>query len=44
MATLVEMDLPGYPEVAIADREDARIFCRILGDAGVKVNIRDVES
>jgi hypothetical protein len=36
------MDLPGYPEIVIADMGDAQTFVRILADNGVKVNLRNV--
>lgn len=39
-ATLIQLDVPGYPEVRIADRDDARTMVAILARNGIAVNLR----
>ena len=43
MATEIQLGVPGYPAIVIADRQDAQTFVRILHKNGVSVNLREVE-
>ena len=41
-ATLVQMNVEGYPEIRIEDRDDALTLTRILNRNGIAVNLRNV--